>query len=43
MIKDGISASPYDAISNYLDFGQRAGLALGDAQELSAKSWKVKN
>ena len=43
LIKDGISASPYDAISNFLDFGQRAGLALGDAQELSAKNWLDSN
>lgn len=39
LLHDGISASPYAAISHYLDQGQSQGRSLGDSSLITAKSY----
>ena len=43
LVVDGISASPYSAISHYLDDGQKQGLSLGDSALISTPRYLHNN
>lgn len=43
LVRSGVSASPYSAISHYLDHGQKQGLSLGDTSLIDATSYLRNN